>query len=128
MIETGPIGFWNTGFPLALLGGLAVVLPRLLVSGATRSQRVVAIAILLASLLLLVAGAVVFAVIYAASGVSVWAALAEAPLATAWFLLGQSLVAAVVWGPVLALVWFGMAQGVERRKGEDVANAGSKKK
>ena len=121
MIETGPIGFWNTGFPLALLGGLAVVLPMLLVARATRSQRAVAIAILLAALLLLVAGAVVFAVIYAASGVSVWAALAEAPLATVWFLLGQSLVAAVVWGPVLALVWFGMAQGVERRKGEDVA-------
>ena len=121
MIETGPIGFWNTGFPLALLGGLALVLPRLLVARATRSQRAVAIAILLAALLLLVAGAVVFAVIYAASGVSVWAALAEAPLATVWFLLGQSLVAAVVWGPVLALVWFGMAQAVERRKGEDVA-------
>ena len=104
MIETGPIGFWNTGFPLALLGGLAVVLPRLLVARATRSQRAVAIAILLASLLLLVAGAVVFAVIYAASGVSVWAALAEAPQATVWFLLGQSLMAAVVWGPALALV------------------------
>ena len=121
MIETGPIGFWNTGFPLALLGGLAVVLPRLLVARATRSQRAVAIAILLAALLLLVAGAVVFAVIYAASGVSVWAALAEAPLATVWFLLGQSLVAAVVWGPVLALVWFGMAQGFEKRRGEDVS-------
>ena len=74
MIETGPIGFWNTGFPLALLGGLAGVLPRFLVARATRSQRAVAIAILLAALLLLVAGAVVFAVIYAASGVAVWAA------------------------------------------------------
>ena len=121
MIQPEPIGWWNTGFPLLLLGGLAVGFPWLLVAKDTRSQREVAVVIWASAGLLLVAGAVVFAVIYWVLGIGVWAALGEAPLAVSWFFLRQSGFAAVVWGPILALVWFAMAQGVEKRKGEDVA-------
>jgi hypothetical protein len=32
--------------------------------------------------------------------------------------------ATLFWAPVLALVWFSLAQGVERRRGEDRARRG----
>ena len=120
MMESHPIGWWNTGFPLVLLGGLAVVVPRLFV-GQTRSQRVVMLAILASVGVLLVVGALVFMGLYGWRGVGVWAALGVAPVATGWFFLRLSGFAAMLWGPVLALVWLGLAQGVEKRKGEDVA-------
>ena len=47
-------------------------------------------------------------------------AFGQAPLASAWFFLRLSGFAALIWGPLLALAWFGMAQGVEKRKGEDL--------
>lgn len=119
MIEAQPIGWWNTGFPLVLLGTLAVVLPRVFV-GETRSQRVVMLGGLTSVVVLLVVGAVVFMGLYGWRGVDVWAALTAAPVATAGFFLRLSGLAGLVWGPVLALVWLGLAQGVEKRKGEDV--------
>lgn len=121
MISAQPIGWWNTGFPLVLLAGLAVVLPRVLVAGKTRSQWEVFVGVWASAGLLLVAGAVVFALIYEARGVAVAGAFGQAPLASAWFFLRLSGFAALIWGPLLALVWFGMAQGVEKRKGEELA-------
>ena len=121
MIESQPIGWWNTGFPLVLLGGLAGLLPWGLVSRETRSQRQVAMAIWASAAVLLIVGAVVFAAQYGWRGVDVWAALAAAPVATARFFLRLSGFAAMLWAPVLALVWLALAQRVERRKGEDVA-------
>ncbi|MDJ0825249.1 MAG: hypothetical protein QNJ16_07085 [Rhodobacter sp.] len=125
MIQAEPIGLWNTGLPLVVLGALAVALPWLLVRRATRSHREVAVTIWSSAGLLLIAGAAVFAVLYAVRGAGVAAALAEAPLATAWFFLRLSGFAAVVWAPLLGLVWLGLAQGVERRRGEDVARGKS---
>lgn len=119
MIEAQPIGWWNTGFPLVLLGGLAAVLPRVFV-GQTRSQAVVLLAILASAVVLLAVGALVFMGLYGWRGVSVWAALGSAPMATGGFFVRLSGFAAMVWGPVLALVWLGLAQRVETRKGEDV--------
>ncbi|MCP3971334.1 MAG: hypothetical protein GY717_13645, partial [Rhodobacteraceae bacterium] len=58
MIEAQPIGWWNTGFPLAVLGGLAVLVPRWLVPQGARSQRVVAVAVGVSAAVLLVVGAV----------------------------------------------------------------------
>ena len=43
------------------------------------------------------------------------------PIATTWAFIRISGYAALLWLPILALTWFGMAQGVERRKGEDAA-------
>lgn len=123
MIQIEPIGWWNTGFPLLLLGALALGLPRWLVARATRSQREVALAVWASAGLLLVAGAIVFAAIYSARGVGVWAAFSAAPMASAWFFLRLSGFAALAWGPVLALVWLGMAQAVEKRRGEDVVRS-----
>ncbi len=119
MIEVEPIGWWNTGFPFLVLAFLALVMPRVLLRGGTRSQGEVAVTIWASAGVLLIVGAVVFGAVYAARGVGVWAAWVEAPGAVSWFFLRLSALAAMLWAPVLALVWFAMAQGVEKRRGED---------
>lgn len=119
MIAPQPIGFVNTGLPLMLLGTLALVLPWVLVPPGTRSHGVVAAVIGICLGLLLLCGASVFAAIYAAGGVGVGAALVEAPLATTKFFLRLSGYAALIWGPLLALMWLGLAQRVEKRRGQD---------
>lgn len=121
MIQPEPIGLWNTGVPLLILGVLAVLVPRVLCPRSTRSQAALAAVVGVSAVVITVLGAVVFGAIYAARGISVGAAIAEAPAATMLFFLRQSGLAALVWGPILALVWFSMAQGVERRKGADSA-------
>ncbi|KMW60329.1 hypothetical protein AIOL_000482 [Candidatus Rhodobacter oscarellae] len=126
MIQPEPIGWWNTGFPLLVLAGLAVILPRVLVRRDTRSHREVAVVIWASAGLILLAGAVVFALTYQARGVGLGAFLAEAPVGTAWFFLRLSGYTSVVWAPILALVWFVRAQGVERRKGQDLAKRDGK--
>lgn len=120
MISGEPIGWVNTGLPLLILAVLALVLPRLFASRATRSQRSVSVSILISSICLLICGAAVFAGVYGYRGAGVGAALGEAPFVTALFFLRLSAMAALLWGPVLALVWFGLAQGVEARRGEDI--------
>ncbi len=121
MLQPEPIGFVNTGVPLALLAVLAVVLPWLLVRRGTRSHWEVGLSIWASAGFLLLAGAGVFALVYGWRGVEVGTALAAAPVATAWFFLRLTGFAAMLWVPVLALVWFGMAQGVEKRRGEERA-------
>ncbi len=120
LIQAEPIGFWNTGFPLGLMAVLAIVLPRVLVKRNTRSQSEVAVTIWASGGILFLVGAGVFAVIYHMRGYDVFEAFAEGPWATAAFFFGFSAYAAIVWAPILGLVWFGMAQGVEARKGEDM--------
>ena len=119
MLQSEPISLLNTGLPLVLLGALAVLLPRLLVRRETRSHWEVLLALWASAGFLLLAGAAIFATVYAARGVGVISALSDAPLATTWFFLRLSGFAAVVWVPLLALVGLGMAQGVEKRRGED---------
>lgn len=127
VLQPEPISFLNTGLPLILLGALAVALPYVLVPRATRKHWEVAVAIWAAAGFLLLAGAFVFAAIYGWQGKPIGAAFAEAPLATLWFLLGVSGYAVVAWGPILLLVWFGLAQRVEKRKGEDGMRGGSRR-
>lgn len=125
MIASEPIGWVNTGLPLVVLAGLAVVFPRVLVSDETRSQRAVFGAVAVSALGVLVAGAVVFGVVYGLRGVGVGAAFADAPAATTLFFGRLSAMAALLWAPILALVWFAMAQSVEVRRGEDVMRGAS---
>ncbi|MDF0600736.1 hypothetical protein P1J78_08340 [Psychromarinibacter sp. C21-152] len=112
--------------PLIVLAALAVILPLLLVPRGTRKHWEVAVAIWGAAGLLLLCGGVVFAVVYAAEGVGVGPAFGQAPLATGWFFVQLSGTAAVAWLPVLFLVWLGLAQRVEKRKGPDKAREGRK--
>ncbi len=120
-MNAAPISVLNTGLPLLLLGALALLLPFAMVRRDSRAHLEVAVGIWASAGLLLLAGAGVFAAVYAAEGARVGAALSDAPLATGWFFLKLSGYAALVWGPVLALAWLGLAQRVEKRKGADRA-------
>ncbi|MGJ8584367.1 MAG: hypothetical protein ACSHXD_09770 [Marinosulfonomonas sp.] len=121
MIATAPIGWLNTGLPVAVLALAAVLLPGRFVAANTRSHQAVVIAIALTALVTILLGAAVFAMVYWLSGAGVAAALSDAPLATTLYFFRLSLMAALLWGPVLALVWFSMAQSVEKRRGQDIA-------
>ncbi len=124
MIATEPIGWLNTALPMALLMLVALVLPRLLSGKSTRSQWAVSGAVAVTAVFLCLLGGGVFAVVYQVSGASATAAFAENILPTTLFFFGMSLKAVLFWGPVLILVWFGLAQGVERRRGEAIAKVG----
>ncbi|MAQ85270.1 MAG: hypothetical protein CMH12_18765 [Maritimibacter sp.] len=123
-MHTAPITFFNTGLPLIVLAALAIVVPLVMVPRGTRRQWEVAVAIWASAGMVLLAGAVVFAVIYALGGIGVAEAFGDAPFATGLFFLRLSGTAAVAWVPVLLLTWLGLAQLVEKRKGRDKAQEG----
>ena len=120
MIVAAPIGWMNTGLPLVLLVGAAIVLPRVLARRDTASHLAVIGAIGATVLSLIVAGAVIFAFIYAAQGSEVRAAFGENALVTILFFAQLSAKFALAWAPILALVWFVKAQAVEKQRGEDI--------
>jgi len=121
MTQAQPIGLLNTGLPVAALLVLAIFLPRLLAPAQTRSHKIVAAATGLSALVLVVFGAFIFAGSYAIQGHPVMATFASDPLALMLFFLWQAAKTALIWLPVLGMVWFGMAQKVETRRGEDSA-------
>ncbi len=120
MIQPEPIGLMNTGFPVVLLAGLAVALPRILVAVDTRSQVALAIGIAVSAVALIIVGTLIFAVAYRLGGTDVAGALAEDPMMAARYFTRLSAMAALIWVPILALVWFVKAQAVEKRRGEDI--------
>ncbi len=124
MNAPAPIGFANTGLPLGLLLLGALLLPRLFAGPATLSQARLALAVLASAAALLLLGAAIFALIYLAGGVSLAGPFSVDPAGVARFFLGRSAAAALFWGPILVLVWFVRATGVERRKGQEIARRG----
>ena len=120
MIPAQPITFLNTGIPVMLMALLAWVVPVVL-GRAAGSQQALTLGILVSTAILLVSGAILFAVAYSAGGVPVRNAFAVQPIGIGAFFLKTSLISGIIWGPVLALAWFVLAQGVERRKGVEQA-------
>jgi hypothetical protein len=114
MMTFADIGWANTFLPLGALAALALALPFVTVPRATRSQARLAVGVAASALVRLVAGTGLFAGLYAGEG--------GAPRPAA--VLRATGMAAIVWAPLLALAWFVRAQGVERRRGEDMAQAG----
>ncbi|QFT80254.1 hypothetical protein FIU89_06480 [Roseovarius sp. THAF27] len=108
----------NTGLPLAIIGGLAALLPWLLTPRGTRSHGRVLVSVVLSVLLLLAASACVFALFDKRSLLGGQTLAGQGIIA--WMYLRSSLGAVAVWGPVLAFVWLGLAQRVERLKEKDV--------
>lgn len=107
--------------PIAVLAALAVLLPRAFIPAATRIQFDVTKGMALTALTLLILGAVLFAALYALRGADIPQMAQYAAAPTALYFLTRSTMAAIIWAPVLALVWLARAQGVEKRKGRDIA-------
>lgn len=103
-----PLTLTNGILPLAMLIGLAVLLPVVL-AGRTLSQRRLALAMLATALLVWGAGA----------GFMAWqySQINGRMTAGTWTYLERALPLGLLYGPVLALIWLIRAQGVERRRG-----------
>jgi hypothetical protein len=111
MMNFGDIGLANTFLPLAGLVAVALLLPMLTVPRGTRSQRRLAVGMLVTGGLTFVGALALFAALHAGAGNAVrLGAVARAA--------GMS---ALAWGPLLALAWLVRAQGVEARRGQDMA-------
>jgi len=105
------IGLVNTFLPLAGLVALALLLPMGVVPRGTRSQARLALAMVLAAGLTFAAALGLFAALHAGAG----NAVRPGGVARA---AGLS---ALAWGPLWALAWLVRAQGVEARRGQDMA-------
>ncbi len=121
MFVLDSIGFVNTGLPLIVLGVLAVLLPRYAVDGDTRSHGKVAMGIALCAVIPFAVGCTISFVLTHTRGVHAMALGSSPELGSAlWMHSRLSLMAAIVWAPILGLVWFGQAQRVEERRGRDI--------
>ncbi|QBF33165.1 hypothetical protein [Thalassococcus sp. S3] len=107
----------NTGLPLILVGLAALLVPRLFVPRETRSHRRLAGGITMSAGLLLVLSGVLLA-LFDDRDFSAGAAIAGT-FGLMLYYLQSALGFALLWLPILALVWFGMAQRVERLRSED---------
>lgn len=114
MMNFANIGIANTILPLAGLTAVALGLPRLTVPQETRSQGRLAIGMVLAAALTLAAALGLFAALYAMAG--------ETPRMQA--LVQAAAMSALAWGPLWALAWLVRAQGLEKRRGQDMARRG----
>lgn len=117
------VTLWNTGLPLLILAGVAAVVPWVLVSRETRSQGRVALVIATTAVFMVGMSAIVMSLFDKRVIDAGDTAAGQGVLA--WMYLRASMGAVVAWGPVLVLVWLGLAQRVERRKGEDMARGES---
>ncbi|MBO9476435.1 hypothetical protein J7382_02705 [Shimia sp. R11_0] len=119
MFVIDSIGFWNTAVPLGVLALLAVLLPRLLVDRETRSHGKVIHGIALSAGFLLAIGILVSVVVTQMRGFEALGHFEIDPFGALWVHLRLSLMAGIVWLPLLGLAWFGHAQAVETRRGRD---------
>lgn len=118
--------FANTGSPVLIFVVAALLLPMVLIPRRTRSQGRVAMGIVGSALILIAIGPVI-SVAFDARDLP--AGVATAPKGQLALVVYQmqfrgALAFALVWAPVLALVWFGAAQRVERLRGEDLGREG----
>jgi len=119
MFVIDSIGFWNTAVPVLLLAGLAVLLPRVLVDRETRSHGKVLHGIMLSAAFLLAIGFLISIALTQMRGFEAVGHFEIDPLGAAWVHLRLSLMAGIIWAPILGFIWFGHAQGVEARRGQD---------
>lgn len=109
--------FWNTILPMLALGGLAVLVPSLVVPRQNLSHPVLTRAVVATGALVLAVGAILAALLYARINEGVFAQILAAPLERAGFFLGRSALFAMLWGPLLAFVWLVQAQELNRKVG-----------
>ncbi len=123
MTPAQPISLLNYGVPVLALAVAAWVLPAWLGRNAA-SQPELARWVFLSTGLMVVFGGLTFAAIYQMRGTDVGAAISAAPGYVAAYFARLAGLAALIWAPVMALAWYVLAQGVERRRGEAIAREG----
>lgn len=113
------VTLFNTGLPVVLIACAAGGLPWVLSPRTTRSQGRVMLAIGMSCVLLVGVSAGLFALF---DKRSLWSGetLMQHGV-VAWVYLRGSASAALIWAPILALTWLGLAQRVERLRGQDMA-------
>ncbi|MEO9894898.1 MAG: hypothetical protein ABJD13_09620 [Paracoccaceae bacterium] len=121
-MDFGHITFTNTGLPLLIFAGVALTLPSLMVPRDTRSHTRVARGMIATAAVLVVFGPLVA---MAFDSRPLPAGPADTYKGQVWLLLYQfqfraSLTLALVWAPLLALVWFNASQRVEQLRGQDI--------
>jgi hypothetical protein len=109
--------FAAIALPLLLLCAVALILPRMIVPRQTRSHSRVIVGMAATALALLLLGPMIYA-LFDQRGL--FAGETAQILLVAWWMFRESLSAILIWGPLLILVWFGLAQRVERLRGEDM--------
>lgn len=107
----------ETLVPLALVALLAVLLPEVIASPRSLSQRRLCGAMALTAMAVLIAGVILMAILYIWQGGKVVASFGTYPLATTRYFLVVSLRLVPFWAPLLALVWLIKAQSLEGRRG-----------
>ena len=108
---------WTMAVPMLLLGGLAALMPNLLVRKSNLAQQALTRAVLASALLTLAAGALISVGLYARINEGVLTQILAAPMERTGFFLGRSALIGLFWGPVLGFVWLVKAQELNRRLG-----------
>lgn len=109
----------TVALPVGVLAVLALVLPIAFTPKNTRSQWRLGGGVVCSAVSLLMIGAVFMAVLYRAEGAELVQASVHDPRYVVLFFVKRSLMATLIWAPVLALAWFSAAQKIERFKGKD---------
>ncbi len=109
-----------TLLPMITLGALGAVVPIALAGRFEDTLGGLWRALAVSVAVLILAGSVLFVLLYGDEGVEV-SALGSHPGAAIRHFAALGLKSALVWGPVMALTALVLAQGVERRRGERMA-------
>lgn len=107
------------GLPVLLIAVAAIALPFMATPRRIRSQRRLAISVLLSALGLFLLGGALFAVLYEIEGSPMTHMMVREPGRVIWFLLGRAALTALIWAPLLLLAWFSLSRRIEQVKAEE---------
>lgn len=110
----------ETALPIIAFGALSAFLPWFFLRWMDDSLRGLARAVALSAVFLVIAGAALFAVLYAREGAPL-ASLTAEPGAALLHFFWLGLQSAIVWLPILLLTALGLGQGIEARRGRAIA-------
>ena len=122
MIDAGFI--LTVALPVTVMAVCGFYLPRVLTPKRARRQRHAIYATCVSAVVLWWGTAAMMAGLYGLSSAPVAAAGVAAPVVTVVYFLKRAASAVIVWGPMLALGWFSVAQRIERLKAQDGMRVG----
>lgn len=128
MINPQPVTLMNTGLPLAALGTLAFLLPRLMLARETRSHRRLAMVLLAGFALVLLTSFAIFAYTQVQAGTDLAGSFRASPMGTIAILMRPALLSGIIWLPLLALSGFNLAHRIENLRGNDMMKAPPERK